>query len=76
MGHREKLEARRKELLEAISPLQTELSEIEELLGTHKKERDRKKAEEEQRIRDMSCSASHADWCNDRTNCLGQCKVR
>lgn len=75
MGHREKLEARRKELLEALTPLQNELSEIDELLGTYKKERDRKREEEEQRIRAMSASASHADWCNSK-DCLGQCKVR
>jgi uncharacterized coiled-coil DUF342 family protein len=75
MGHREKLEARRKELVEALAPLQNELSEIDELLGTYKKERDRKREEEEQRIRAMSAAASHADWCNSK-DCLGQCKVR
>jgi chromosome segregation ATPase len=78
MGHKEKLEARRKELMEQIEPLAKELAEIDELLGTHRKEREQKKKAEEARLKAMSDAASHADWCyGDRRNgCLGQCMVR
>ena len=67
MGHREKLEARRKELLTELAPLQNELNEIEELLGLNKKTPVKKQSGRE--------SASHRDYCN-HPDCLGQCMVR
>lgn len=64
MGHREKLEARRKELLEQLAPLQNELSEIDVLLGYKKEPKSQGRN-----------SASHRDYCFSET-CLGQCMVR
>ena len=64
MGHREKLEARRKELLEQLEPLQSELSEIDVLLGY-------KKAPKQLGRNDVP----HRDYCFSES-CLGQCMVR